>query len=104
MLKPSGSTPIEMTSAPSSHSAVGRDPIGGAVGAVDHHAQAFERQVARQRALGEFDVAVVDAVDALGAAEVAALRQALGHVAVDQRLDLDARPRRKACSRPVRTA
>ena len=86
MLKPSGSTPIEITSAPSSQSALGRDPVGGAVGAIDDDAQAFERKVARQRALGEFDVAVVHAVDALGAAEVAALRQTLGHVAVDQSL------------------
>jgi hypothetical protein len=43
---------------------------------------------ARQRALGEFDVAVLHAVDALGAAEIGGLRQALGQVAVDQRLDL----------------
>jgi hypothetical protein len=66
---------------------VERHPIGGAVGAIDDHAQAFERQIARQRALGEFNVAVVHAVDALGAAEVHALGQALGDVAVDQPLD-----------------
>ena len=66
----------------------GRDAVGGAVGAVEDDAQALERKVARQRALGEFDVAVVHAVDALGAAEVAALGHALGHVAVDQAFDL----------------
>ena len=48
----------------------GRDAIGRAVGAIDDDAQSVEREVARQRALGEFDVAVVHAVDALGAAEV----------------------------------
>ena len=64
---------------------LGRHPVGGAVGAIDDDAQAFERQIARQRALGELDIAVVHAVDALGAAEVAAFRQALGHVGVDQR-------------------
>ena len=67
---------------------VGSDPVGGAVGAVDDHAQAFEREIARQRALGEFDVAVVNAVDALGAAEFGALGEALDHVAVDQRFDV----------------
>ena len=68
---------------------VGRDLVGGAVGAVDHDAQAFERQIARQRALGEFDVAVLHAVDALGAAEIGRLREPLGEVAVDQLLDLE---------------
>ena len=43
--------------------------VAGAVGAIDHDAQAIEAEVARQRALGEFDVAVMDAVDAAGAAE-----------------------------------
>ena len=46
-----------------------RDAIGRAVGAVDDDAQTFERKVARQGALGEFDVAVVYAVNSLGAAE-----------------------------------
>ena len=67
---------------------VGRDPVGGAIGAVDDDAQAFERQVARQRAFGEFDVAVVHAVDALGAAEIAAAGEALGQIAVHQPFDL----------------
>ncbi len=89
MLKPSGSTPIEITSAPSSHSACGRDPIGGAVGAVDHDAQPVERQILRQGALGEFDIAVMHAVDALGAAERGRLRELLRHVGVDQTLDLE---------------
>jgi len=58
------------------------------VGAVDDDPQAVEAHGARQRALGELDVAVVDAVDALGAAEVGAFGESLGEVAIDQRLDL----------------
>ena len=65
-----------------------RDPVAGAVGAIDHDAQTFKREIARQRALGEFDVAVVDAVDPLGAAEFASFGQALGNVGVDQPLDV----------------
>ena len=68
---------------------VGRHPVGGAVGAIDDHAKPIQRQVARQRALGEFDVAVVHAVDALGAAEVHAFGEPLGDVAVDQPLDAE---------------
>ena len=67
---------------------IGRDPVGGAVGAVDDDAQAFERQVARQRAFGEFDIAVVHAIDALGAAEIAAAGEALGQIAIHQPFDL----------------
>ncbi len=63
--------------------------IGCAVGAIDDNAQSVERQVARQRALGEFDVAVVHAVDAAGAAEVVALGEFLGHLGVDQLLDAE---------------
>ena len=63
-------------------------PVGGAVGAIDHDAQPVETERARQRALGEFDVAVVHAVDALGAAEIGALGELLGQVGIDQRLDL----------------
>ena len=40
MLTPLGETPIASTSAPSSQSADGRDLIGGAVGAIDHHLEA----------------------------------------------------------------
>src|SRR3982074_52323 len=47
----------------------GRDPIGRTIGAIDHDAQAIERKILRQGALGEFDVAVMNAVDALGASE-----------------------------------
>jgi hypothetical protein len=48
------------------------------MGAVDDDAQAFERKIARQRAFGEFDVAVMNAVDAFGAAELRALCQLRG--------------------------
>ncbi len=62
--------------------------VGGAVSAIDHHAQAVEAEVARQRALGEFDVAVMHAVDAAGAPEACTLREFLVEVFVEQLLDL----------------
>ena len=63
-------------------------PVGRAVGAIDDDAQAVEREIARQRALGEFDVAVMHAVDAAGAAEARALRELLVEGFVEQLLDL----------------
>ena len=77
MLKPSGSTPMAKTSAPSSHSASRRDLVGRAVGAVDDDAQALEGHVPRQRALGELDVAGAHVVDAAGAAEIGRLASSL---------------------------
>src|SRR5712672_937777 len=62
--------------------------IGRAVGAIDHYAQTVEAEIARQRALGEFDVPVMDAVDAAGAPETGALRQTLVERLVQQSLDL----------------
>ena len=62
--------------------------VGRAVGAIDHHAHAVEAEIARQRALGEFDVAVMHAVDAAGAPETRALRQSLVERFVEQLLDL----------------
>ena len=62
--------------------------VAGAVGAIDHDAQAIEAEVARKRALGEFDIAVMDAVDAAGAAKACALREATLHRLVEQLLDL----------------
>ena len=44
--------------------------------------------VLRQRQLGEFDVAVLHAVDALGAAEIVAGGEAVGEIGIEQRLDL----------------
>ena len=88
MLKPSGSTPIGDDLGAEFPQRLRRDLVGGAVGAVDDDAEAFERQIARQRALGEFDVAVLDAVDAAGAAEIGRGGEALAEVGVDQALDL----------------
>ena len=64
-----------------------RDLVAGAVGAIDDDAQPRQRHRARQRALGEFDVAVVHAVDALGAAERILVGQRDLDVLVEQRLD-----------------
>jgi hypothetical protein len=58
------------------------------MGAIDHYAEAVEAEIARQRALGEFDVAVMDAVDAAGAAKAGTLRQALVERLVKLQLDL----------------
>src|SRR3569832_630970 len=66
----------------------GRHLVGGAVGAIDNDTQAFEAKLARQRALGEFDVAVMHAVDAAGTAEACALRQTTIERFVEQLLDL----------------
>jgi hypothetical protein len=62
--------------------------VGGAVGAIDHHAQAVEAEIARQRALGEFDVAVMHAVDTAGAPQAGTLRQPLVERFIQQLLDL----------------
>ena len=67
---------------------MGRDLVGGAIGAIDDDPQAVERNVARQRALGEFDVARLHVVEAFGAAEFGRFRQARGQVLAQQRLYL----------------
>ena len=64
-----------------------RDLVGGAIGAIDDDAQARQRHGARQRALGEFDIAVMHAVDALGAAERIRVGQRDLDILVEQRLD-----------------
>ena len=64
-----------------------RDLVGGAVGAVDDDAQARQRHGARQGALGEFDVAVVHAVDALGAAEPVGIGERHLDVGIQHPLD-----------------
>ena len=43
--------------------------VSGTVGAIDDDAEPGEGKIAGERPLGEFDVAILDAVDALGAAE-----------------------------------
>ncbi len=67
----------------------GRDLVGGAVGAVEDDAEILEGDAARQRALGEFDVAVLHAVDAAGAAEILGVGELLRNVGIEQRLDLE---------------
>ena len=64
------------------------DLVAGAVGAIDHHAHAFEVDLARQGPLGELDVTGLDALDALGAAEGGGFGQAPGQIGIDQGLDL----------------
>ena len=65
----------------------GRDFVGRAVCAIDHNAQACKRLIARQRPFGEFDIAILRAVDALDAADVGRLRQALAHIRINEPLD-----------------
>ena len=67
---------------------LGGNLVGGAVSAVDHDAQAVECQVAGKRALGELDVAILHAVDALGAAKIAGGGEPVAEIGVEQRLDL----------------
>ena len=67
---------------------VGRHLVAGAVGAIDDDAQAVEADVARQRALGELDVALLRALDALGAADPVGGRQQVRGRRLHQRLDL----------------
>src|SRR6478735_5536115 len=62
--------------------------VGGTIGAIDHDAQAIEREVARQGTLGEFDVAVMHAVDTAGAAQARTLCEPLIDRLVEQQLDL----------------
>jgi hypothetical protein len=66
----------------------GRDLVGGAIRAIDDDAQAGERNLARQGALGEFDIARPGRFDAFGAAERLGLGEMRRHVGVDQFLDL----------------
>src|SRR5690606_3756736 len=64
------------------------DLAGGAVGAIPDHPQPVEADIARQGALGEFDIALLRAVDALGAADILRTGEQLARLPVDQRLDL----------------
>ena len=66
---------------------LGRDLVGGAIGAVDDDPHALERHVAAERPLGVFDVAGLHVVDAPGAAEVGRAGEHRGDFAVHQRLD-----------------
>ncbi len=65
-----------------------RHLVGGAIGAVDHHAQAAEIDVLGQRALGIFDVACLCRFVAMRPADVAAARQLARQVLLHQVLDV----------------
>ena len=67
---------------------LGRHLVAGAVGAIDDDAQPVEAQLARQRALGEFDVAFLRAFDSRCTANCLGGDQQFGGVGVDQLLDL----------------
>ena len=62
--------------------------VGRAIGAIDDDAQAFQREVAGQGALGEFDIAGIDALHPLGPTEIARLREARTEISGEQGLDL----------------
>ncbi len=66
---------------------LGRDFVGGAVGAIDDDAHSVERDLAAERPLGVFDIAGLDVVDALGAAQIRRAGEHRRDVAVHQRLD-----------------
>ena len=66
---------------------LGGDFVGGAIGAVDHDAEAVEIHGAGQCALGEFNVAGVDALDALGAAEGGGGGETVIQIAVNEGFD-----------------
>ncbi len=61
--------------------------VPGAIGAIDHDAQATERHRARQCALGELDVPVMHAVDALGASKRILVGQCHIDLAIEHALD-----------------
>src|SRR5690606_33027578 len=67
---------------------IGRDFVSRAICTIDHDAQTYERYIARQCPLGEFDIAVLHAVDTLGAPEIGGFCKPLAEVRVDQLLDL----------------
>ncbi len=60
----------------------GRDPVGGAIGAVHHDFQAVKADGAIKRTLGKLDVAVDHAVDAFGLADTVGLAKVTAGVAV----------------------
>ena len=72
MLRPSGSAPMTVTSAPASLKTCGREAARRAVGAVEHDLQAV--QAVRERAEQVDDVAVLGVGEALDAPDLAADR------------------------------
>src|SRR5690606_36330501 len=65
-----------------------RNLVARAIGAIDHDAQTVQVDIARQRALGEFDIAIDITIDALGATYIAMAGEIWREIAVDHRLDL----------------
>ncbi len=65
-----------------------RHLVGGAIGAVDDRADAVERERARQRALGELDIALGSAVDAPRPPEVLRAGKALAAKVREMRADI----------------
>ena len=87
IFRPSGLTAMAVTSAPSSQSAAGA--AGGcAVRAIDDNLQTVQAYAAVERALGEFHIAVVGAIYALGLADTAGLGEKLIHIAQYMVFDL----------------
>ena len=64
-----------------------RDLVAGAIGAIHDDSQARQRHRAGQRALGELDVAIMNAVDTLGAAETIRIGQRHVDIVVEHRFD-----------------
>ena len=62
--------------------------VGRTIGAIEHHAQPGQVDIGRQRALGIFDVAGARLFLAIGPADLHAVRQHMGQIAVDQPLDI----------------
>ena len=55
---------------------------------IDHHAEAFERHRLGQGQLGELDVSILHAIDALGAAEIVALGEMVAEIGIEQIFNL----------------
>ncbi len=66
----------------------GRDLVGGAVGAIDHHPEARQAHLAREGGLDDLDVARLGVVDPLHPAKIARGRQAFVQALVHEGFDL----------------
>ena len=74
--------------------------VGGAMGAIHHHAQALQRQIAREGAFGVFDVTAQGVVNAHGLADgVGGGADGVDFAAEDQFFDRALRSRHRVCSR-----
>src|SRR5262249_33064919 len=66
----------------------GRNFICRAICAIDHNAETFERDSLRQGQLGELDVSILYAIDALRAPKVGTFGELLAEIGIKQILDL----------------